>query len=213
MIERFVSTALTEAQQTGADPGQVIRARLAHLSETTGGRDLAEVVRAYWRGHDTGDEQLKSAAVRWMRAEFSTTTGARSELGVRTIIDDSTVHDHLKLMSGFVRLASYDGLLVCLDEMDDLCEPASARARDSGSGQILRILDDTLQGGVPHLGFVFAAPPSSSTITRSCGRGSARRPHRGRAGGPFRTGAAPGRVHPGRPLRAAGQAASRPRLR
>lgn len=128
VVERFISTALAEAQQAGTDPAQIIRMRLAHLAELTGGYDFAEVVGAYWRGHDSGDEQLKSSAVRWLRAEYSTKTEARSALGVRTIIDDSTIHDHLKLMSRFVRLAGYDGLLVCLDEMVNLYKLASTQA-------------------------------------------------------------------------------------
>ncbi|MEU8205814.1 ATP-binding protein [Streptosporangium sp. NPDC049046] len=166
VVERFVSTALAEAQHSGTDPGHIIRQRLAHLSEMTGGYDFAEVVGAYWRGHDSGDEQLKSAAVRWLRAEFSTKTEARSALGVRTIIDDSTFHDHLKLMSRFVRLAGYDGLLVCLDEMVNLYKLASTQARNANYEQILRILNDTLQGSAAHLGFVFGGTPEFLADTR-----------------------------------------------
>ncbi|MGC5016338.1 ATP-binding protein [Streptosporangium sp. DT93] len=166
VVERFVSTALAEAQHSGIDPGHVIRQRLAHLSEMTGGYDFAEVVGAYWRGHDSGDEQLKSAAVRWLRAEYSTKTEARSALGVRTIIDDSTFHDHLKLMSRFVRLAGYDGLLVCLDEMVNLYKLASTQARNANYEQILRILNDTLQGSAAHLGFVFGGTPEFLADTR-----------------------------------------------
>ncbi|MFJ2032301.1 ATP-binding protein [Streptosporangium sp. NPDC087985] len=166
VVERFVSTALAEAQHSGTDPGHVIRLRLAHLSEMTGGYDFAEVVGAYWRGQDSGDEQLKSAAVRWLRAEFSTKTEARSALGVRTIIDDSTFHDHLKLMSRFVRLDGYDGLLVCLDEMVNLYKLASTQARNANYEQILRILNDTLQGSAAHLGFVFGGTPEFLADTR-----------------------------------------------
>ncbi|RJL32609.1 ATP-binding protein [Bailinhaonella thermotolerans] len=166
VVERFVSSALGEAQLTGSDPAQVIRVRLAHLAELTGGYDFAEVVGAYWRGHDTGDERLKAAAVRWLRAEYSTKTEARSELGVRTIIDDSTFHDHLKLMSRFVCLAGYDGLLVGLDEMVNLYKLSSTQARNSNYEQILRILNDTLQGTAAHLGFVFGGTPEFLTDTR-----------------------------------------------
>jgi hypothetical protein len=64
IVERFVTAALTQARSTGASPDVVIRARLAELSELTGGYDFAEVIAAYWRGHDTGNEQLKCDAVR-----------------------------------------------------------------------------------------------------------------------------------------------------
>lgn len=166
VVERFVSTALTEAQETETDPAQVIRTRLADLSEMTGGYDFAEVVGAYWRGHDLGDEQLKSSAIRWLRGEFATRTDARTALGVRTIIDDSTIYDHLKLMSRFVRLAGFDGLLVCVDELVNLYKLSSTQARNSNYEQILRILNDVLQGSAGHLGFVFGGTPESLTDTR-----------------------------------------------
>ena len=48
--------------------------------------------------------------------EFPTKTDA---LGVRSIIDDSSVYGQLKLMARFTHLAGYAGLglLACLDEM------------------------------------------------------------------------------------------------
>ncbi|MEV4672608.1 ATP-binding protein [Actinomadura sp. NPDC049382] len=166
VVERFVSTALSEAERTGRAPDQVIRARMADLSELTGGYDFAEVVGAYWRGHDSGDEHLKSAAVRWLRGEYATRTDARAALGVRTIIDDGTMYDHLKLMSRFVRLAGFDGLLVCADEMVNLYKLASTRARNANYEQILRILNDTLQGSTEHLGFLFGGTPEFVRDTR-----------------------------------------------
>lgn len=166
VVERFVTQALSEAQQTGVSPETVIRGRLARLAELTGGYDFAEVIAAYWRGHDTGNEQLKSDAIRWLRAEYATRTDARAALGVRTIVDDAGVYDHLKLMSLFVRLAGFDGLLVCLDELVNLYKLASTQARNSNYEQILRILNDTLQGVSTHLGFLFGGTPEFLLDTR-----------------------------------------------
>jgi hypothetical protein len=75
---------------------------------------LRKLSRRYWRGHDSGNDPLKSDAVRWLRAEFTTKTEARAALGVRTIINDASVYDHLKLMARFARHAGYHGLLVVL---------------------------------------------------------------------------------------------------
>ena len=46
IVERFVTAALTQARCTGASPDVVIRARLAELSELTGGYEVAEVIAA-----------------------------------------------------------------------------------------------------------------------------------------------------------------------
>src|SRR5476649_40812 len=53
IVERFVTAALTEARDSGASPDVVMRTHLDELSELTGGYDFAEVIAAYWRGHDT----------------------------------------------------------------------------------------------------------------------------------------------------------------
>ena len=86
VVERFVAKAQQDGETEDRSAGEMIRERLAHLEELTGGFDFAEVVRRYWEGHDSGDEGLKSAALRWLRGEFATRTDARKALGVRTIV-------------------------------------------------------------------------------------------------------------------------------
>ncbi len=159
VVERFVSTALADAKAKGVGVDVVIHERLASLSELVGGYDFAEVIAAYWRGHDTGNETLKSAAVRWLRGEYGTKTEARAALGVRTIVDDTNVYDQLKLLGRFVRLSGYAGLLVCLDEMVNLYKLTSSRSRAANYEQILRILNDCLQGSAEGLGFVLGGTP------------------------------------------------------
>jgi len=159
VVERFVTDALREARTRGVNPDVCIRERLNALTELVGGYDFSEVISAYWRGHDTGNETLKSSAVRWLRAEFSTKTDARGALGVRTIIDDTNVYDHLKLFARFLRLSGYDGFLFCLDELVNLYKLPSSRARASNYEQILRILNDNLQGTAVGLGFLLSGTP------------------------------------------------------
>lgn len=159
VVERFVSGALQEARAAEQDPEEVIHQKLAALSEMVGGYDFAAVVAAYWRGHDQGDEELKSAAVRWLRGEYATKSEARSALGVRTIVDDAAFYDHLKLLARFVRLAGFNGLFVCLDEMVNLYKLTNTKARNSNYEQVLRVLNDVLQGSVEGLGFLMCGTP------------------------------------------------------
>lgn len=169
VVERFVTSALQEARERGSGAGAteaVLQERLGSLSEMTGGYDFAEVIAAYWRGHDQGDDRLKSDAVRWLRGEFSTKTDARKALGVRTIIDDDNLYDQLKLFARFVRLAGYGGFLVCLDELVNLYKLANSQARASNYEQILRILNDSLQGVSVGLGFVLGGTPEFLLDTR-----------------------------------------------
>lgn len=159
VVERFVGSALQEARDRGVAPRSVLDSRLTSLSELPGGYDFAEVIAAYWQGHDEGSDRLQSDAVRWLRGEFATRTDARKALGVRTIIDDATIYDHLKLFARFVRLAGYAGLVACFDEMVNLYKLANSRARNSNYELILRIINDSLQGSAVGLGVLFGGTP------------------------------------------------------
>jgi hypothetical protein len=159
VVERFIAEAKSAAKASGKDAESVIRERLAHLAEMVGGYDFAEVIGAYHRGFEEGNDRLKTDAVRWLRGEFSTKTDARAALGVRSIIDDEAIYDHLKLLARFVRLAGFAGLLVCLDEMVNLYKLSNAQARNANYEQILRILNDSLQGSAEGLSFILGGTP------------------------------------------------------
>jgi hypothetical protein len=159
VVERFITEARKEVEAKGASVTAAIEERLSGLSELVGGYDFAKVVAAYWRGYESGDDQLKADATRWLRGEFTAKTDSRSALGVRAIIDDANVYDNFKLLSLFVRQAGYAGLLVNLDEMVNLYKLSSQKARNSNYEQILRMLNDCLQGGAAHLGFLLGGTP------------------------------------------------------
>ena len=156
-------------------------------------------------------------AIRWLRGEFSTKTDARNALGVRTIIDDANVYDMLKLLARFVRLAGFTGLIVCFDEMVNLYKLANTVARNGNYEQVLRIVNDCLQGRAAGLGIVFSGTPELLIDTRRglysydalrsrlAENSFARR----RPGRLHRTGAATGEPHARRPVRAARQAPAR----
>lgn len=159
VVERFVTECVREAEATGSAVERTIDRRLAPLLDMLGGHDFAAVLKAYWQGHEEGDDALKSSALRWLRAEYATKTEARQALPVRSIIDDADVYDTFKLLSGFVRIAGYAGMLVVFDEMVNLYKLQSAQARNQNYEQILRMLNDVLQGNVEGLGFVFGGTP------------------------------------------------------
>jgi hypothetical protein len=166
VVEKFVSAAVTEAKERGISPEAAIQKKLEHLSELVNGYDFASVVGAYWKGFETGNETLKADAIRWLRGEFTTKTDARSALGVRSIIDDATVYDQLKLLGRFVRLAGFGGLLVCLDELVNLYKLSNTQARNANYEQLLRILNDSLQGSAEGLGFILGGTPEFLFDTR-----------------------------------------------
>jgi hypothetical protein len=166
VVEKFISTAKTEAKEEGATSEAVIRRKLDHLTELVNGYDFADVIAAYCRGAEQGNEQLKADAVRWLRGEFTTKTDARQALDVRTIVDDASVYEQLKLLGRFVRLSGFAGLLVTLDELVNLYKLSNTQARNANYEQILHILNDSLQGTSEGIGFILGGTPEFLLDTR-----------------------------------------------
>lgn len=160
LIERWIGDIEHEVKQRGGDENAVkleIAERVKPLQELVSGFDFATVVTRYYEGFHAQDDALQGAALRWLRAEYTAKTDARAELGVRTIIDDSSFYDYLKLFAAFVRLAGYSGLLVNIDELVVLSHRlTNTQARNNNYEAILRILNDCLQGKTEGLCFLFA---------------------------------------------------------
>ena len=159
IVERFVSQSMKDAESRGEAAESLIEEKLAPLEGLVAGYDFTKVVTEYFHGATTGDEDRKSNALRWLRAEFTTKTDARNALGVRTIIDDANIYDYLKLYSKFAQIAGYKGLLIVLDEMVNLYKLNSSVARSNNFEQILRILNDVLQGHAENIGFILGGTP------------------------------------------------------
>ena len=159
VVERFVTTAISQAESDKCSPDEVITSRMESLTELVGGFDFAAVIKAYWEACDEDDSERKRNVIRWLRGEFSTKTEARQVLGVRTIVDDSTMYDHLKLLALFCRLAGYAGLLVCIDELVSVYMLQNSIARKGNFEVLLRVVNDSIQGNTSGIGFVLAGTP------------------------------------------------------
>ena len=159
VVEKFITQVQKEAENNDYSVEKVIHKRLTAISEMVGGYDFAKVIEIYWKASEEDNEHLKACAIKWLRAEYSTKTDARNDLGVRTIISDAFFYDALKIMSLFVRQAGYSGLLVNLDEMVNLYKLSNTQARKSNYEQILRILNDCLQGNAEYIGFLLGGTP------------------------------------------------------
>ena len=127
--------------------------------EYVSGFDFAKVLVQYWYAHENDEEILKAACLRWLRGEYPNRTSAKRELQVDSIIEDANYYDYLKLMARFVRLAGYEGLIVCLDEMVNLYKMNHKVSRSRNYEQILGIVNDNLQGRAAGLGFIFGGTP------------------------------------------------------
>ncbi len=160
LVERWVGDLDHEIKSSDGTEDDVqteIEKQLSQLRSLVNGYDFAKVLSRYYKGFQQQNDNLQQAALRWLRAEYSTKTEAREDLGVRSIIDDADFYDSLKLLAAFVRIAGYRGLLICLDELVVLSHRLNhTLARNNNYETILTILNDALQGTTEGLAFLFA---------------------------------------------------------
>ena len=160
VVERWVSDVNHEVQLAGGTDAEVARRiheRLQPLHDMVGGFDFATILTRYFEGFQQSNAVLMESALRWLRAQYTTRTDARADLGVRAIIDDEVIYEYLKLLAAFVRLAGHAGLLVNLDEMGVLSHRLNhQQARNANYEVILRIVNDCLQGNTSGIGFLFS---------------------------------------------------------
>jgi hypothetical protein len=160
VIERWVGEVQHEIRTVGGSEEDVkhhFAKALRPLQDLVSGFDFVTVITQYYEGYLDHNEELQGNALRWLRAEYTTKTEARQDLGVRTIIDDASFYDYLKLLAKFVRISGYAGMVVNIDELVVLSHRLSnTTSRNRNYEAILRIINDCLQGHAEGLAFLFA---------------------------------------------------------
>jgi len=158
IIEKWASKILQDCENGEHIDEKSIYSKLLPLEKYVACYDFSKVLTTYINAYQEDDEIKMSQALKWLRAEYATKTDAKTDLGVRTIIDDNNFYEYLKLFAGFVRLAGYAGLIVNIDELAVLARLQSA-TRNKNFERILNIINDSMQGAAEYLGFLFGGTP------------------------------------------------------
>lgn len=177
VLSRHYADILSRLADTGVFPESVgfeerlqreVLKTFSALENSVGGFDFARVLSAYFMALAREDEEKKSAALKWLRGEFSSKTEARAELGLRVsgIVDDENWYDYIKLWAIFARHIGYAGLIVYIDECIILYKIVNRVARENNYEKILTIFNDTLQGRAEGLGVIFGGTPQFLEDTR-----------------------------------------------
>ena len=170
MIARWIDLLKAEILAEGIDPesdrfairlNERVSEQLREVEFMVGGFDFSRVIVEYYRAYVNGDDEKRSACLRWLRGEFATKTEARGALGfsVSVIIDDENWYDFLKLWAILVRFIGYRGLIVLIDECVNLYKINHRVSRENNYEKILSMFNDTLQGRAPGLGLILGGTP------------------------------------------------------
>ena len=170
IIARWIDMLRAELVSSGVSPDSadfsdrlnlLAHEKLREVEDMVGGFDFSRVISRYYLAHINGDDEQKSACLRWLRGEYSTKTEARATLGfsVSVIIDDENWYDFLKLWAVLVRFMGYRGLVVFIDECVNLYKITHRVSRENNYEKILSMFNDTLQGRAPGLALVLGGTP------------------------------------------------------
>lgn len=177
IIARWISELQGKVALSGLSPesdafadalGREVLERLREMEFLVSGFDFSRVLIAYYRAYVAGDEEKKSACLRWLRGEFANKSEAKRELGfsVSVIIDDDNWYDFLKLWATLAREMGYRGLVVFVDECVNLYKISHRVSRENNYEKILSMFNDTLQGRAPGLALILGGTPQFLEDTR-----------------------------------------------
>ena len=177
IIARWIGELQSRVSQKGISPdsavfadalGRAVADDLREMEFLVGGFDFSRVITEYYRAYTDGDDERRSACLRWLRGEYSTKTEARNALGfsVSVIIDDDNWYDFLKLWAALSRTMGYRGLVVFVDECVNLYKISHRVSRENNYEKILSMFNDTLQGRAPGLALILGGTPQFLEDTR-----------------------------------------------
>ena len=159
VLDRWVANMRGSAPNE--DDAEALALAMAPLEEMVHGFDFARVMRAYHDATIEGNDERRSAVLRWLRGEYRTKTEARADLGINVCISDDNWYDYLKLFARFLKGAGYEGMLVLIDELVNLYKIPNSITRQYNYEKILTMYNDTLQGKAHYLGIIMGGTPQS----------------------------------------------------
>lgn len=170
IIAKWLSELQSKTAAEGFEPGsdefiKSLNAKIysvsRELESQIGGFDFATVLTTYYKAYIDGNEELKSACMRWLRGEYLTKTEARNALGksLGGIIDDDNWYEYIKLYAVFFRKIGYRGFVVFIDECVNLYKISNRISRENNYEKLLSMFNDTLQGKAEGLALIFGGTP------------------------------------------------------
>ena len=177
MIARWIELLKSDIIAEGISPDSerfnirlntLVSQKMRDVEFMVGGFDFSRVITEYYKAYTDGNDEKRSACLRWLRGEYSTKTEARTALGfsVSVIIDDDNWYDFIKLWAMLVRFIGYRGLIAFIDECVNLYKITHRVSRENNYEKILSMFNDTLQGRAPGLGLILGGTPQFMDDTR-----------------------------------------------
>ncbi|GHU66018.1 biotin carboxylase [Spirochaetia bacterium] len=168
MLQKWIARVKTDLIKEGLTPtdekfdSQVeikIFETINEMQDYAHGYDFAAAVSTYYHAYMQGEEEKRTAALRWLRGEFATKTEARALLPVGEIITDENWYEYIRLFAAFCSRIGYRGFLIFIDECVNLYKISNRQSRENNYEKVLAMFNDVMQGKATNLGIYMAGTP------------------------------------------------------
>lgn len=142
---------------TDDDMAKRIRSATASMNCMQGYQDFIKVVIRYCKDYRAGSDDI--FALTWLKGECELKTEVRRNLGINTLVDDSSWYDFVKLWAELSTKLGYKGLVVFLDEAVVLYKLQNKISRSNNYERLLTMFNDIMQGKSSHLSMYVCGTP------------------------------------------------------
>ena len=142
---------------TDDDMAKRIRSATASMNCMQGYQDFIKVVIRYCKDYRAGSDEIY--ALTWLKGECELKTEVRKNLGINTLVDDSSWYDFVKLWAELSTKLGYKGLVVFLDEAVVLYKLQNKISRSNNYERLLTMFNDIMQGKSSHLSMYVCGTP------------------------------------------------------
>ena len=142
---------------TDDDMAKRIRSATASMNCMQGYQDFIKVVIRYCKDYRAGSDDIY--ALSWLKGECELKTEVRKNLGINTLVDDSSWYDFVKLWAELSTKLGYKGLVVFLDEAVVLYKLQNKVSRSNNYERLLTMFNDIMQGKSSHLSMYVCGTP------------------------------------------------------
>ncbi|MGN0138175.1 MAG: ATP-binding protein [Candidatus Methanomethylophilaceae archaeon] len=142
---------------TDDDMAKRIRSATASMNCMQGYQDFIKVVIRYCKDYRAGSDDIY--ALTWLKGECELKTEVRKNLGINTLVDDSSWYDFVKLWAELSTKLGYKGLVVFLDEAVVLYKLQNKISRSNNYERLLTMFNDIMQGKSSHLSMYVCGTP------------------------------------------------------
>lgn len=118
---------------------------------------FAVVLESYYEGLKTGNDEIMRYAMAWLKGDPNMPANKRKVIGVKGTITKEESFNFLKALTIFIKSIGYSGIVVLIDEAENITNIAQGNSRDGAYGNIKKLYDNESKLG--NMMFIFAGTP------------------------------------------------------